>query len=205
MSTVLKLGVSMTMFPWKEFLTTWSEAILTSEFAYEVPRRARKAQWLGYKGATERQLVMAEQRLGITLPPSYRSFLAVTNGWQRTTQFIESLWPVSKIDWYAHRHQHLIDAWMEGSQPHLRPSIPDSEYLVYGSVDQPFRDAYLQTALAISPLYDGIYLLNPQTLTADGEWEAWFFAAWNLGAARYPSFWELMQAEYQAFLALQNQ
>ncbi len=47
-----------------------------------------------------------------------------------------------------------------------------------------------------------IYLLNPQVVTEEGEWEAWFFANWLPGAARYRSFQEMMEAEYQDFLAL---
>src|SRR5262249_28866812 len=31
-------------------------------------------------------------------------------------------------------------------------------------------------------------LLNPMVVWPDGEWEAWFFANWLPGAARYPSF-----------------
>ena len=47
-----------------------------------------------------------------------------------------------------------------------------------------------------------IYLLNPKVVTPDGEWEAWFFANWLPGAARYRSFVELMQAEYRSFRQL---
>jgi hypothetical protein len=42
-------------------------------------------------------------------------------------------------------------------------------------------------------------LLNPNIVTPDGEWEALYFAHWIPGADRYPSFWELMQAEREAF------
>lgn len=41
-----------------------------------------------------------------------------------------------------------------------------------------------------------ILLLNPQVITSEGEWEAWFFSNWGPGADRYPSFWELMQEQY---------
>lgn len=41
-----------------------------------------------------------------------------------------------------------------------------------------------------------IYVLNPQIVTPEGEWEAWLFADWLPGAARYRSFQDLMQAEY---------
>ena len=49
-----------------------------------------------------------------------------------------------------------------------------------------------------------IYVLNPQVVTAEGEWGAWFFANWQAGAVRHRSFWDLMQAEYQSFLDLRQ-
>ncbi len=33
-----------------------------------------------------------------------------------------------------------------------------------------------------------VYLLTPQIITPEGEWEAWFFAHWIPGAERYRSF-----------------
>jgi hypothetical protein len=85
------------------------------------------------------------------------------------------------------------------------PPISDEEYLAYDDdVEQPFRIEYLQSTLEISPYSDGNYLLNPRTVTADGEWEAWFFAPWNLEPARYRSFWDLMREEYKNFLQLKE-
>lgn len=64
---------------------------------------------------------------------------------------------------------------------------------------------YLQSMLEISEEGDSaIYLLNPNVVTPGGEWEAWFFANWLPGANRYRSFWEMMQAEHQAFLRLES-
>jgi hypothetical protein len=64
---------------------------------------------------------------------------------------------------------------------------------------------YLQQALEISDRGDSsIYLLNPNIVTADGEWEAWFFGDWLPGADRYHSFIDLMQAEYETFLELRD-
>lgn len=69
------------------------------------------------------------------------------------------------------------------------------------------RTEYLPSLLDISPLGDydsAIYLLNPRVVTAEGEWEAWFLATWLPGAARYRSFWDMMQAEHQRFLDLKR-
>lgn len=200
----------MNHFDWKALLTQWSEELHASGlnlsegeysdvgFSKEVRTSpaAIPSGWLGYPGATEAQIVQAENRLGVHLPPSYREFLKVTNGWPRITDFIYKIWPVEEIDWFATRHQDLIDIWMEGDF-----HIPDQEYFVYGEAQGPTRVYYLQTALEISDKGDqAFYLLNPQVITPEGEWEAWFFAEWLHGAVRYPSFWELMQGEHQSFL-----
>ena len=80
-------------------------------------------------------------------------------------------------------------------------SIPDEDYFVYGEHQKEvFRLEYLQTALEISDsIESAVYLLNPQVVTVDGEWEAWFLASWE-GARRYRSFWEMMQDEHRRFL-----
>ncbi len=59
--------------------------------------------------------------------------------------------------------------------------------------------------LEISDVGDSaIYLLNPQIVTADGEWQAWLFSNWNPGAVRHRSFQELMVAERNAFRYLRD-
>jgi hypothetical protein len=40
-----------------------------------------------------------------------------------------------------------------------------------------------------------ILLLNPEVVSDEGEWEAWFFASWLPGAGRFRSFEELMRFE----------
>jgi hypothetical protein len=42
-----------------------------------------------------------------------------------------------------------------------------------------------------------VYLLNPQVVSEDGEWDAWFFANWLPGATRYRSFAEMILKEYE--------
>jgi SMI1 / KNR4 family (SUKH-1) len=181
--------------------------------------------WLGYPGATEEQIARAETRLGIALPPSYREFLKVTNGWRQTTPFIYQLWSTEEIEWFPIRHQDWIHAFVErfveryaerrlmnsttnGSDVHLEVlSISDTDYFVYGHAQDcmTLRVEYLQTALEISSKGDSaIYLLNPQVIAPDGEWEAWFFGDWLPGADRYRSFREMMQAEYENFLELRE-
>jgi len=195
----------MSEFDWRNLLTQWSAKILQSGmFDQELPPDVIASGWLGYPGATAAQIAQAEARLGQQLPPSYRAFLLVSNGWRITGSFIDRLWSTEEIEWFRVRHQHdWIDAWITGarSQGPLIP-ISDRDYFVYGSAQSVLniRLEYLQTALEVSEVGDSaIYLLNPQVVTAAGEWEAWFFASWLPGANRYRSFWEMMQKEYEQF------
>jgi hypothetical protein len=224
----------MSSFDWQSFLMRWSQESLQSR-RYEpnkLPPHVIQSGWLGFPGATEDQIIQAETRLGRTLPPSYREFLKVTNGWYLTTPFVYRLWSIEEVEWFAVRHQAWIDDFtarytrrhpmnrsLNGSGTCFRaPSVPDREYLVYGEEQdcQTLRIEYMQTALEISDRADSeIYLLNPQVTTSDGEWEAWFFEDalpetdalfrdWRPGADRYRSFYELMQNEYRSFVEMKG-
>jgi hypothetical protein len=179
---------------WRALLTRWSaELIAAGEAEGEpFPPEVAAAGWLGYPGATEAQLAAAEARLGARLPPSYRRFLAVTNGWRHTGTFIDRLWPAEEIAWFRERNQDWIDAY----------TVP-----ARGDEHEPASFAAgLRAALEVSDVGDAaIYLLNPLVVGADGEWEAWFFANWVPGERRYPSFRALMQDEYGSFKRLAEQ
>ncbi|MBE9138492.1 SMI1/KNR4 family protein [Nodosilinea sp. LEGE 07088] len=208
----------MSSFNWERFLKRWSQEIIDAigPDSADLPPGVLKSGWLGYAGATEKQLSRAEARLERSLPPSYRAFLKVTNGWRQTPLFSNTLWSIEDVEWFAVRHQAWINAFLEQAEPHSpvtanakapTPSVSDADYFIYGDAQDcsQLRLDYLQTTLEISQPSDGaIYLLNPQVVTPDGEWEAWFFGDWLPGADRYPSFQIMMQAEYENFLELRD-
>lgn len=205
------------MFNWRGFLGDWNDEIRQSRSLADRLRRrpdvdlaeAVATGWLGYPGATAEQIACAEARLGTALPPSYRAFLMASNGWRHAGAFVHKLWSSTEIGWLVTRHRASIDAWMEGEHPHGEPiAIPDERYFVYGEGQDPvtMRSEYLERALDLSEEYggNGIYLLNPQVVTPDGEWEAWFWAAWLPGANRCRSFQEMMVAERESFRRLEE-
>lgn len=190
---------------WKSFLTEYSRELLTNE---KIRNRLRpevvESGWLGYKPATEEEIVAAEARLGVRFPPSDRAFLHVTDGWRYMNTFVHRMWPTPGIAWFRQRNQEWIDAYVEPAKDD--PRLPDDKYLVYGKAQDvsAIRPEYLPKALEISDTGDeAIILLNPEIVTPEGEWEAWFFANWLPGASRYRSFAELMQQERLDFLELQ--
>lgn len=191
-------------------MTKWNNDILNSSLRGYINPHLLKKGWLGRSGATEEQLTRLEQRLGYSLPLSYRNFLAFTNGWiGPLDHFVKRLWSTYAIDWFKRRNQDWIDVWLEADAwatsvyGDPRP-ITDEEYLVYDVIDQPFRVQYFGSTLEVSHSEDQeIILLNPEIINQDGEWEAWFFL--DDGADRYPSFWDLMQQRHRKFLVLDKQ
>jgi hypothetical protein len=167
----------------------------------QIEPSVRASGWLGAAGASEAEIADLERRLDATLPPSYREFLAFSNGWNNPGVFIDRIWSTSEVDWFTVRNKEWADIYNEGgSDP-----MSDDEYLVYGPEQDcaRFRQEYLLTALEISDVGDSaVMLLNPKTVDERGEWEAWFFANWNPGADRYRSFWDLMQSQYDSFRQL---
>ncbi len=150
----------------------------------------------GQVGATEAEILQLEQRLGISLPPSYRTFLLCSNGWVILNDDCQLL-STQQVDWFAARNQVWIDAWVDMGADH---DITDEQYFQYGDHQNPvfIRCNYLKTALQISADENGyVYLLNPLVVDENGEWEAWDFGNTIPGAHRYRSFWEMMQAVYR--------
>ena len=143
--------------------------------------------WLGAPGAGDAELAALEARLGTTLPPSYRSFLQISNGFIQPNVLVPRLLSSGEVDWFRVRHQDTIEAWSFGASGGTgEPEYP-------GSFEQ-----YLPTALQVSAVEhagSAVYLLNPRVVDADGEWEAFYFAHWVPGVDRYPSFRALMEAE----------
>lgn len=183
---------------WGRLLAKISRVQLADrEIAAAMPDRKITASWLGERGATEAEIASAEQRLGMRLPPSYRDFLGETNGFDHIGPFIYRLYSIAEIDWFRVRNQDWIDAYQSGDD------ISPEEHLVDPQNCVRFRAAYLFSCLQISEEGDSaVVLLNPEVVTADGEWETWFFANWSPGAVRYPSFRAYVESELESLKSL---
>lgn len=159
------------MFDWQAFLQKWVED--SDNSASTEP------------GATEDQIAVLETRIGKSLPPSYRAFLAVSNGFNYPDGSIDRIRPAEEVDWLAVENQELIDIWLNPEMVELDPEI-----------------VHFKTTLQISDEGDAAFmLLNPNVIDeATGEWEAWFFASWVPGETKYPSFQHLMEERYKTML-----
>jgi hypothetical protein len=190
----------MTTSEWREFLQQWSDEWLATEESF--PAQVRKRRWLGFPPATEKQLLQLEKRLGYELPPSYRSFLLTTNGWLRSSMFIDRIRPAAKVDWLESDAPELVDSYALDDCGDRMANYAPEEYFTYD--DRPIYDSeHFRKSIVIADPIPGdsmIYVLNLLIVAIDGEWEAWRFAHWIPGAERFPSFELLMRAEHELFL-----
>lgn len=199
-------------FNWNLFLNQFSRDLLErledNEFA-SLPSEVIDSKWLGYSGATDAEISALETHLEKTLPPSYKSFLAISNGWRKLEKndLIDRLFPIEEVDRLPSKNQELIDGWLEGFEIGVRftpvPPVTSEEYFVYGSEQEStsLRNEYLPHTIEIGGNPEqGLLLLNPQVVFNNDEWETWHFAFWLPGARRYKSFIDFMQRLHSQLL-----
>lgn len=183
------------MINWKPVLAAWSRELMATDLSARVDPQPESEDWLGFKPAADSDIAALEARLGLMLPPSYKSFLLTTNGWRVTTPFIYRIRPASEVEWFRIENEQWVELYQESGSDE-----DDDEYYRYtenGALGH--RGAHMPSLVQISDVGDGVYLLNPQAVTPDGEWEAWFFANWVPGAMRYPSLAHLLLHDYGTF------
>ncbi|HEX3051790.1 MAG TPA: SMI1/KNR4 family protein [Aggregatilineaceae bacterium] len=192
----------MTEYNWSEFLARFNRTILDYLEAgyddyvpYDFPPEVIASGWMGFPGATEAQIAAAEARLNVKFPASYRSFLQISNGFRIPGNLVPRVFSIDEV-------KKFDSGGWDDDNP-----VPDSEYFVYGPEQDSvtIRYQYLKTALVISEMEEAgtaQFLLNPQVVFENGEWEAWEMAHWLPGANRYRSFWDLMQATYEVYLEI---
>jgi hypothetical protein len=182
----------MRPFSWEKTLKRWSEAILDSGEDCELPQDARESRWVGYPPATDDQIAEAEQRLRCILPPSYKDFLKISNGWPLVSESVRKLLPIDEVCALSESQPAIVDAWSK--VPEIDASAADST----------LAPSHYSNAIQISDYGDGCFLLNPLVQTHDGECQACFFANWVPGAECFASFKDLLQNQYESFLAAYN-
>ncbi|WP_343233975.1 SMI1/KNR4 family protein [Streptomyces sp. CdTB01] len=176
---------------WRSFLQRWSEEWADAQepragegedVRDEEPRRAR---WLGFPPASEERIQALEARLGHRLPPSYRTFLAVSDGWRHAGGFV----------------------WLLAGSDRIRPhedAAGLSEYFP-GEPDEPLSAGMWQRALQLDVESDAMYvLLDPGDVDDTGEWAVYTWASWRASPPeRYASFRAFMEAMHQEFHQLE--
>ena len=185
---------------WGTWLQRWNRELLarfdpTEQNAFVDPQvtpAVLASGWLGSSGVSEEHLAELEARLGMSLPPSYRSFLQVSNGFLQPGVIVPRLLAADEVAWLRDVDPDTVEAWTHAASQTDCPAGSDG------------FEQYLPTTLQVSAcetVGTAMYLLNPGVMSAEDEWEAFFFAHWVPGVRRFPSFWALMQAELDDLLA----
>ncbi|MFG2592015.1 SMI1/KNR4 family protein [Streptomyces sp. NPDC048438] len=176
-------------FDWHTFLGRWQEEWVPREDGDE--EEDEDGQTLvsqGRPGADEAVIAAAERRLGRRLPPSYREFLAVSDGWHvDQTAGVYQLGGVADIDWFQ-------DPF--GMTPMYEESLGD-----HPRQEEVLLAGMWRRALRLETDSDMSYaLLDPGDSDEDGEWALYLYKGWGGEYPdRYPSFRAYMEAMYRSF------
>ncbi len=109
---------------WRLYLAEYSVEVLESadeNANLEISDQQRADRWLGFDGADTDQLAELEQRLGIGLPPSYRTFLAVSDGWLELGPFLWTMRTTGEVGW-ARDTDRCYTAFFSTSRTNWRAS-----------------------------------------------------------------------------------
>ena len=192
---------------WRELLLEISRVILAQDqpgnddvnrpnFTLEI----HAAGYIGFEGATETQIVAAETGLGIRFPPSYRTFLSVSNGWPVMWNSVQpgQLWSTEQIRWTREQDPQLVEILEEfgddiSVEEHLRNR--DDGFGRY-------RKQCVANLLSISEHGDACeLLLCPEVVDKNGEWECWKTSSWG-GTERWPGIEGWFQDVYEFYIQI---
>ncbi|MFG2511271.1 SMI1/KNR4 family protein [Streptomyces sp. NPDC048584] len=177
---------------WQQFLRRWQEEWVPGEDDVEDLSEGGVTLAdlaLAAAPATEAQVAAAEERLGVRLPPSYRRFLAASNGWRLDEGSVHRLGAAHEIDWFGDPFD-MTPLYEQG----LTGRSTEEEVLLAGMWRRALR---LETDSDMS-----YALLDPGDTNEDGEWALYVYKGWSGELPdRYPSFGAYMQRMYEHFHA----
>ncbi len=135
-------------------------------------------EWSTRPGASEGDLAALEKHLGVNLPPSYRSFLELSNGFDSPKYHVQSFLGTEEIEWFSVANYKWAD--------------------MYGGPDSGMEDLMgdLFGMLQISHSHEAVILLNPAAINDDGDWQAVLFASWVPGVERFDSLQEFLGTSF---------
>ncbi|MFJ3821502.1 SMI1/KNR4 family protein [Streptomyces nodosus] len=183
-----------TAFDWRSFLLRWSgewaDSLPDGEKRDEDEEAARQARWLGFPPASEERIAAMEERLGRRMPPSYREFLKVSDGWRHAGGFVWLLAGTEDARWHDNE-SGLADI--------------SEEYLDEDAGPEERREADIwRRGLQLDVESDITYvLMDPEDVDEGGEWAVYTWASWRAEPPeRHANFLEFMRDMYREFHSL---
>ncbi|MFF7445520.1 MULTISPECIES: SMI1/KNR4 family protein [unclassified Streptomyces] len=183
-------------FDWRSFLLRWSgewaDSLSDDETRGQDDEAAREARWLGFPPASEERIAAMEERLGRRMPPSYREFLKVSDGWRHAGGFVWLLAGTESVRWHENE-SGLADMFEEDLDEDADPEEQQEAEL-------------WRRGLQLDVESDATYvLLDPDDVDEDGEWAVFTWASWRASAPeRHANFLEFMQEMYREFHSLRS-
>lgn len=143
---------------WRAYLAEYGRLFVDSLSTYsvrELDEWQRQAAWFGREPAGEQAVAAAEDRLGITLPPSLRSFLLATDGWTGVGGWVTEVFGCADLKWFRE----------DGTGADLIE--------IFGEEGEDGEDVMrlFERSLLIAAGED-VWLLDPAEVGPDGEWAA---------------------------------
>ncbi|MEW2493483.1 SMI1/KNR4 family protein [Streptomyces nodosus] len=183
-----------TALDWRSFLLRWSgewaDSLSDGETRGEDEEAARQARWLGFPPASEERIAAVEERLGRRMPPSYREFLKVSDGWRHAGGFVWLLAGTEDARWHDNE-----SGLAEISE----------EYLDEDAGPEERREADIwRRGLQLDVESDITYvLMDPEDVDEGGEWAVYTWASWRAEPPeRHANFLEFMRDMYREFHSL---
>ncbi|MEU4983143.1 SMI1/KNR4 family protein [Streptomyces sp. NPDC021969] len=180
-----------TAFDWRPFLAEWSgewaDSLPEGETRSADDTSARWSRWLGFPPADEARVAAAEARLGRRLPPSYREFLMVSDGWRHAGGFVWLLAGTAEARWHDDA-SGLADTFEENLDEDAGP--------------EERREAGIwRRGLQLDVESDATYvLMDPQDVDEDGEWAVYTWAGWRAAPPeRHANFGAFMREMHREF------
>ncbi|OSP40071.1 cell wall assembly protein [Streptomyces sp. 13-12-16] len=183
-----------TPFDWRPFLLEWSgewaDSLPGGETRGEADEAARQARWLGFPPASEERITALEKRLGRRMPPSYREFLKVSDGWRHAGGFVSLLAGTADARW--HDDESGLAVMFE-------------EYLDEDAgPEERWEVDIWRRGLQLDVESDVTYvLLDPEDVDEDGEWAVYTWASWRADSPeRHANFLAFMRDMHREFHSL---
>lgn len=180
-----------TAFDWRSFLLKWSgewaDSLPDGEARGEDDESARQARWLGFPPPSEERIAVMEERLGRRMPPSYREFLKVSDGWRHAGGFVWLLAGTADAHWHDNE-SGLADMFEEDLDEDAGP--------------EERREADIwRRGLQLDVQSDVTHvLMDPEEVDEAGEWAVYTWSSWRAAPPeRHANFLEFMRDMYREF------
>ncbi|MFJ5774345.1 SMI1/KNR4 family protein [Streptomyces sp. NPDC093094] len=185
-----------TAFDWRSFLLRWSgewaDSLSDDETRGEDDETARQARWLGFPPASDERIAAMEERLGRRMPPSYREFLKVSDGWRHAGGFVWLLAGTDDARWHddASGLAEIFEEYLdEDAGPEERQEA-----------DLWRRGLQLDVESDITHV-----LMDPEDVDEHGEWAVYTWASWRAAPPeRHANFVEFMQEMHRELHSLRT-